>query len=124
MNAAEMGRRGGRSRSAAKRAAARRNGERGGRPPLTFGVAGLGLWVIAWLILRGYNSLHATNQPLIVVDGMPYDITDYGRSQIGNHHSNALAQIDVRDIENITVVKDGLSTYFLSPDKHKSTIRL
>jgi DNA invertase Pin-like site-specific DNA recombinase len=32
MNAAEMGRRGGRSRSAAKRAAARRNGERGGRP--------------------------------------------------------------------------------------------
>jgi hypothetical protein len=32
MNAAEMGRRGGRSRSAAKRAAARRNGARGGRP--------------------------------------------------------------------------------------------
>src|SRR5438445_297232 len=32
MDAAEMGRRGGRSRSAAKRAAARRNGARGGRP--------------------------------------------------------------------------------------------
>jgi hypothetical protein len=32
MDAAEMGRRGGQSRSAAKRAAARRNGARGGRP--------------------------------------------------------------------------------------------
>jgi hypothetical protein len=32
MDVAEMGRRGGRSRSAAKRAAARRNGARGGRP--------------------------------------------------------------------------------------------
>jgi len=32
MDAGEMGRRGGRSRSAAKRVAARRNGARGGRP--------------------------------------------------------------------------------------------
>lgn len=32
MNAAEIGRRGGQSRSAAKQAAARRNGARGGRP--------------------------------------------------------------------------------------------
>lgn len=32
MNAAEIGRRGGQSKSAAKRAAARRNGARGGRP--------------------------------------------------------------------------------------------
>jgi len=32
MDPAELGRRGGRSRSAAKRAAARRNGARGGRP--------------------------------------------------------------------------------------------
>ena len=65
----------------------------------------------AWLSLRGYNSLHTSAQPLIIVDGMPYDITDYGRSLIGNHYTNALAEIDVRDIENITVVKDGLSTY-------------
>src|SRR3954465_16089684 len=33
MNAREMGRRGGRSKSEAKRAAVRRNGLRGGRPP-------------------------------------------------------------------------------------------
>ena len=32
MNSSEMGRKGGKSRSAAKRAAARRNGARGGRP--------------------------------------------------------------------------------------------
>ncbi len=65
----------------------------------------------ASILLRGYNSLYGTNQPLIIVDGMIYDNTDYGRSLIGNHFTNALADIDVRDIENITVVKDGLSTY-------------
>ncbi|MBS1566407.1 MAG: SusC/RagA family TonB-linked outer membrane protein, partial [Bacteroidetes bacterium] len=76
-------------------------------PVMRSGTPGLG----AWLSLRGYNSLHASNQPLIIVDGMIYDITDYGRSLIGAHYSNALEQIDVRDIENISVIKDGVSTY-------------
>jgi len=65
----------------------------------------------AYLTLRGYNSLYGTNQPLIVVDGMIYDITDYGSSIIPGHYTNALANIDVKDIENITVVKDAVSTY-------------
>lgn len=65
----------------------------------------------AYLTLRGYNSLYATNQPLIVVDGMIYDINDYGSSLISSHFTNALANIDVKDIENITVVKDAVSTY-------------
>jgi TonB-linked SusC/RagA family outer membrane protein len=65
----------------------------------------------AYLMLRGINSLYTNNQPLIVVDGMIYDINDYGSSIIGSHYTNALADIDVRDIENITVIKDGVSTY-------------
>jgi TonB-linked SusC/RagA family outer membrane protein len=65
----------------------------------------------AYLTLRGYNSLNATNQPLIIVDGMIYDISDIGNSLIGSHYTNALANIDVKDIENITVVKDAVSTY-------------
>ena len=63
------------------------------------------------LFLRGYNSLNATNQPLIVVDGVIYDNTDYGSSLISNHYTDPLAFIDVRDIDNITVIKDGTSTY-------------
>lgn len=65
----------------------------------------------AYLLLRGYNSLYATNQPLFVVDGMIYDANDYGSSIISNHYTNPLAYIDVKDIENITVVKDAVSTY-------------
>lgn len=65
----------------------------------------------AYLSLRGMNSLYTTNQPLIIVDGAIYDYNDYGTSVIGNHYTNALAMIDVKDIENITVIKDASSTY-------------
>lgn len=65
----------------------------------------------AYLALRGMNSLYANNQPLIIVDGAIFDINDYGTSVIANHYTNALATIDPKDIENITIIKDGSSTY-------------
>ena len=63
------------------------------------------------MVLRGINSLYTTNQPLVVVDGVIFDNTDFGGSIISNHYNNPLAAIDIRDIDNITVIKDGLSTY-------------
>jgi TonB-linked SusC/RagA family outer membrane protein len=42
---------------------------------------------------------------------MIYDINDYGPSLISNHYTNAFANIDIKDIENITVIKDAVSTY-------------
>lgn len=63
------------------------------------------------LFLRGFSSLYATNQPLIVVDGIIFDIASYGGSLISNHYNNPLEYIDVKDIDNITVLKDGSSTY-------------
>lgn len=71
------------------------------------GVQGAG----ANLFLRGYNSLYATNKPLIVVDNMLYDANDYGQSIIANNYTNPLALIDVKDIDNITVLKDASSIY-------------
>ncbi|WP_207427007.1 SusC/RagA family TonB-linked outer membrane protein [Pedobacter sp. SYSU D00535] len=71
------------------------------------GTPGIG----ANLFLRGFNSINATNQPLIVVDGMIYDISDYGSSIIGNHNVNPLAHLELKDVDNITVVKDGASMY-------------
>lgn len=65
----------------------------------------------ASLFLRGINSLYATNQPLIVVDGILFDNQDYGGSIIGNHYTDPLSTIDIRDIDNITVLKDGSSIY-------------
>lgn len=71
------------------------------------GVPGSG----AYLTLRGFNSLYATNKPLIVVDGMLYDDEDYGSGIIQYNSSSPLGMIDVKDIEDITVLKDGSSIY-------------
>lgn len=62
------------------------------------------------LFLNGINSIHSTNQPLIVVDGLIYDNQPYF-SLIGGNVSSALSDIAVHDIDNITVLKDGTSIY-------------
>lgn len=71
------------------------------------GVAGMG----ASLFIRGINSLNANAQPLFVVDGVVfnnlYDVT----SIHGGFFSNPLNDIDVSDIESVTVLKDGVSVY-------------
>ncbi|HEY8658676.1 MAG TPA: SusC/RagA family TonB-linked outer membrane protein [Chitinophagaceae bacterium] len=64
----------------------------------------------ATMFLRGISSLYATNQPLIIVDGVIFDNADYG-SIIAGHYTDPLSTIDARDIDNITVIKDGSSTY-------------
>ncbi|MCX2679822.1 SusC/RagA family TonB-linked outer membrane protein [Galbibacter sp. EGI 63066] len=71
------------------------------------GVPGAG----AYLTIRGFNSLYATNKPLIVVDGMVYDEEDYGSGILQYNSSSPLSMIDVKDIEDITVLKDGSSLY-------------
>lgn len=63
------------------------------------------------LFLRGISSLYTSNQPLVVIDGVIYDINDYGGSLISNNYTSPLSYIDIKDIDNITVIKDGSSTY-------------
>lgn len=65
----------------------------------------------AELLLRGFNSLYATNQPLYVVDGIIYDVNSYGSSLITGHATNPLADIDIKDIDNVTIIRDGASMY-------------
>lgn len=65
----------------------------------------------AALFLRGINSLYATNQPLIVVDGVIFNNTNVGGSIISNNYTSPLSTIDARDIDNITVLKDASSLY-------------
>lgn len=63
------------------------------------------------LLLRGYGSLHTSNMPLIVVDGMIYDNQDYGQSIIGNQYTNPLSLIHAQDVDHVTVIKDGTAEY-------------
>ncbi len=63
------------------------------------------------IFLRGLNSINLNAQPLFVVDGVPWN--DY--SDVVSLHdgflTNFLADIDLTDIENVTVIKDGASIY-------------
>lgn len=55
--------------------------------------------------IRGGASLNASNDPLIVIDGMPMEV---GGSVSGN--GNFLSLINPNDIESMTILKDASST--------------
>ncbi|MDE3236333.1 MAG: SusC/RagA family TonB-linked outer membrane protein [Bacteroidota bacterium] len=71
------------------------------------------------IILRGFNSLSLSNQPLFVIDGViadnsTMDETSNGGSQLGlasdrpnrgNDYTNRIADINPSDIESITILK-------------------
>jgi TonB-linked SusC/RagA family outer membrane protein len=71
------------------------------------GVPGMG----GSMFIRGINSLNANAQPLILVDGVIWD-NQWDNTSIHNgYFSNPLSNIDTKDIESITVLKDGHSIY-------------
>lgn len=63
------------------------------------------------VFIRGFNTMNAGSMPFFVIDGLPYENTSYATSLIGNYQSNPLASIDIKDIESITVMKDGTGIY-------------
>lgn len=57
--------------------------------------------------VRGSGSLSSTNQPLIVVDGIPTSNEEYSQvAYDSDASSNILATINPNDIESVTVLKD------------------
>ena len=63
------------------------------------------------MFIHGFNTMNAGSMPLYIVDGLPFENSAYAVSLIGNYVSNPLASVDVKDIESITVLKDGTSLY-------------
>ncbi|MFD1257302.1 SusC/RagA family TonB-linked outer membrane protein [Mucilaginibacter terrae] len=64
------------------------------------------------LFLRGFNSLNGTNAPLLVVDGMIYDTFHYGNSLISGHINNPYNNLDLRDVQNFTILKDAAASAY------------
>ncbi|MFC2137680.1 SusC/RagA family TonB-linked outer membrane protein [Bacteroidota bacterium] len=54
--------------------------------------------------IRGGSSLNASNDPLVIIDGVPL-----GRHNVGGS-ANLLSAINPNDIENVTILKDASST--------------
>lgn len=63
------------------------------------------------MFLRGFNSLNATNEPLIVVDGIPYENSTIGTSLIAGNMTTPFTGLDLKDIEDISILKDNTSIY-------------
>jgi outer membrane receptor protein involved in Fe transport len=54
--------------------------------------------------IRGGASLNASNDPLIVIDGVPIENVEMGGAP------NILSTINPADIENFTILKDASAT--------------
>jgi TonB-linked SusC/RagA family outer membrane protein len=63
------------------------------------------------MYLHGFNTMNAGTMPLFIVDGTPYENSAYASSLIGNYYANPLASINPKDVESITLLKDGVSLY-------------
>lgn len=64
------------------------------------------------IVLRGVKSVVGNNQPLIVIDGVPLDNSNFSDSGMqrgagGRDYGDASADINPDDIESVTVLKGG-----------------
>ncbi len=60
--------------------------------------------------IRGGSSINATNQPLIVVDGVPVLSGSFGQIGYSGQEIGALSDLNPNDIEQVTILKDASST--------------
>ena len=59
------------------------------------------------VLLRGYNTLSSNNDPLYVIDGIPFDNTKFGESGMYGaiDQGDIMSTINPADVESITVLK-------------------
>jgi TonB-linked SusC/RagA family outer membrane protein len=60
--------------------------------------------------IRGGSSINASNQPLVIIDGVPAVTGSYGQISYLGQEIDALSDINPNDIEQITILKDGSAT--------------
>lgn len=60
-----------------------------------------------YMLIRGLNSINTTNQPMVIVDGIPLETPGVMGSVVDGYSNNPLSSIDPADISNLTLIKDG-----------------
>ena len=63
------------------------------------------------MFIGGLNSLQANTQPLVVIDGVITDMQYYREMLHQGYYNNILANLNVNDIESVTVLKNGTAIY-------------
>lgn len=69
----------------------------------TSGMPGSG----TFMLMRGLNSINTNSQPLVIVDGIPLETPGLIGSVVDGFINHPLSAIDVMDISNVTIIKDG-----------------
>ena len=77
------------------------------RSMMRSGTTGVG----ATMFIRGINSLNANTQPLFIVDGVIWDLQEGSETLHMGVYNNVLSAIDVNDIRDIKVIKNGAAIY-------------
>ncbi len=77
------------------------------------------------IIIRGYSSATQSNQPLFIVDGVPFDSGTNTQTDFldGNTESSRFLDIDPNTIENVSVLK-GLSATVLYGNRGRNGVIL
>jgi len=77
------------------------------------------------IIIRGYSSATQSNQPLFIVDGIPFDSGTNTQTNFldGNTESSRFLDIDPNTIENVSVLK-GLSATVLYGNRGRNGVIL
>ncbi len=60
--------------------------------------------------LRGGSSINASNQPLMIIDGIPVITGEYGQVGMSGQEINAMSDLNPNDIESVTILKDASAT--------------
>ncbi len=60
--------------------------------------------------IRGGSSINATNQPLIVIDGVPALSGSFGQIGYSGQEISALSDVNPNDIDQVTILKDASAT--------------
>lgn len=63
------------------------------------------------MFVRGINSLNAKTQPLVVVDGILWDMQENSTYLHTGIFNNILSAIDVEDIDEVKLMKNGTAIY-------------
>ena len=63
------------------------------------------------MLIQGINSLNANAQPLVVLDGVIMDMQYKHEMLHDGYFNNLLANLNVNDIENVEVLKNGTALY-------------
>jgi len=71
------------------------------------GIPGMGVS----MFIDGFHSINATSQPLIIIDGVIHDMMYKSTMMHNGYYDNPLANINMDDIADIKVLKNGTALY-------------